>query len=111
MIAEPYICLEGPKPESVEWFEQKLPEEGPITQVWKSEDGSTWVLYADFERSKLEVNKLNRSWLYFMEEWLDSEDGICQNNVESTEHTRLLSRVAFLKQICEQKGVPWLTVA
>lgn len=119
MIAEPYICIKGPKAGTIEWMSSAG---RPCTN--KCDDPCVhcgWESYADFEREKLkeiETDLFNQSvktayyWLggrshsWFADELI----GYTREEYEAdSESSRLLKRAEFLKAVCEKEGVEWLS--
>ncbi len=123
MIAEPYICIKGPRLGEIESYEQYPLIPNGLVYLSKdcSEmrmlDLSEWKRYADFEREKLKgldghfvIDKLGIRFLG-VRSFLWSNDLIryCGVDYENdSESNRLLARARFLKAVCEKENVPWL---
>lgn len=132
MIAEPYICLEGPKAGSIEWIDNPMSKchgrvlpDGKLTLL----RGMTpWQPYTDFEREKLKQlgRKGKTSRLYAPGD--SCQDGwqwttgygdshmsgeligyASEDYFAGSESSRLLKRAEFLKAVCEKEGVEWLS--
>jgi hypothetical protein len=119
MIAEPYICAEGPDAGEICWYN--------TAEVLHFK--YDWQPYADFEREKLtqlgdegcDMDHVGVSgtlgyFLHFTDvdgkETTYSSRRLCKFSGEcykqKRESDRLLMRAAFLKAVCEKEGVAWL---
>lgn len=106
MIAEPYICIKGPKLGQVSWMN---PDHADL------KTSSKWQPYAYFEREKLRELELGRIGIghgfafclgdyrsvAVINYWMDDYEA-------DSESSRLLKRAEFLKAVCEKEGVEWL---
>jgi hypothetical protein len=129
MIAEPYICIKGPRNKEnceglIKWYAQHsvipvevvyLSKDGSVMQML---DGSEWKRYADFEREKMKQfnGRMNMGWVkvivfgYEFGPYLSSDliDYWGSNYLNDSESNRLLKRAEFLKAVCEKEGVGWM---
>lgn len=122
MIAEPYICIKGPRAGTIEWFQSIDPRFVDSAGEYHHE-GVRWRVYADFEREKL--NKLSykyssntdfgigfNEWHGFT--WMEytSHELIAYTSGQydmDSESNRLLKRAEFLSKVCDEEGVKWLS--
>lgn len=122
MIAEPYICIKGPKAGEIEWKTSFCMKLGvPIGD----DTGNRWKPYADFEREKIKELSKEKRWRL----WLEDDIGWCLGTGkgaychydsssltnyfsydwrDASESSRTLKRAEFLKAVCEKEGVEWL---
>ncbi len=107
MIAEPYICIKGPKSGNIRWVN------------YENDPGKDWQPYADFERVKLKelhTGMIGFDWvsgysLHVDEFRYESKQFIGYSShdfAKDSESYRLLKRAEFLKAVCEKEGVEWL---
>ena len=121
MIAEPYICIKGPKAGEIEWFDKDNIGYDPTDRVLSEE----WQRYAGFEREKLRELGYRHIVVKHGGYWCEDRytDGMSIRHSPSsqdlihyglvdffsdTESNRLLKRAEFLQEVCEKGGVEWL---
>lgn len=128
MIAEPYICTEGPNAGMINWYDAEDESANALAgchQHPNAMDGRSWQPYADFEREKLLAmqlgsirtlqylndNKVESAYMIGMRRVYESSTLIgyfWDEYMEDSESARLLKRAEFLKAVCEKEVVEWL---
>jgi hypothetical protein len=113
MIAEPYICIKGELQGEIKWYE--VDETGPYRLGMNNlvmRPVGTWHPYAVFERDKLQelasADKRIRLNDTHYELRLPSRTYSWNLQGITTEALLLLTRAAFLQDVCEKEGVEWL---
>lgn len=118
MIAEPYICIKGPRAGEIY----------SITAIGDALSPESWQRYADFEQEKLASLEAKRCEAFSFP--TISSDGYFINwsgrilgghyssanligygwhdHRNDSESGRLLKRAEFLKAVCEKEGVEWI---
>lgn len=131
MIAEPYICVKGPRAGEIQWYNHIDPRYVDPAGEYHTE-GVPWRVYADFEREKLgtlwtQSFGIDRSFGYVIrcqkrneKPVVPSAIGIAEyasiNEIgystldyhADSESSRLLKRAEFLKAVFEKEGWEWL---
>lgn len=116
MIAEPYICVRGPRAGEIHWLFAL--EANTSFGEESKRNREEWQRYSDFEREKLDQWSLVfvRAWTRGYE--LPTPDRLyvstevigysADDYSHDTESGRLLKRAEFLKAVCEREGVQFL---